>query len=442
MKKIILGATAVALCVCLTACGNSQSSATMTSLSNQLDETSNAISNMQTVNPADINLTKSMLETIATQDNSDAIYDNVINTQQTLLNEEYYKTDILNKTAKIKNCLNKDIKLSKTQASAVKDLTSNLNKYTNSIVYSKSEMNSSVKSIASMKKNVEKNSDKINAKLNRLACNSNSRSSYYENLLNTLNEIDSCLNLKCDETEKVEEKNTTNTETQTNTNQKGLTKNIDTYLNPTAEDNVNNQDETNQENNCPNCPPMNTPYNNNGCLNNQCAPINNPVYGNNVYNRYNRFNPMRNTDTYGPTYRNIDSYGGNDLYGYGMYGNGAYGYGYGMNNPYGINGSMYNSNNMNRLATPAPMINNPATTLVTAQENSIEQRLEDYEEVKEDNTIEKLENPVNDENMSETDEVAKVKSVALTQNLKKPKEKIKKAPLTPADDLDQTIVAH
>ncbi len=440
MKKIILGATAVALCVCLTACGNSQSNATMTSLSNQLDETSNAISNMQTVNPADINLTKSMLETIATQDNSDAIYDNVINTQQTLLNEEYYKTDILNKTSKIKNCLNKDIKLSKTQVSAVKDLTSNLNKYTNSIVYSKSEMNSSVKSIASMKKNVEKNSDKINAKLNRLACNSNSRSSYYENLLNTLNEIDSCLGLKCEESEKLDSAPVKNEDTQTESTQKGLTKNIDTYLSPTTENAPTNQEENNQEYNCPNCSPIVTPYND-GCMNNQCAPINNPVYGNNVYNRYNRFNPNRNTDTYGPTYRNIDSFG-NGLYGYGMYGNGAYGYGYGMNNPYGVNGGFYNSNNMNRLATPAPVINNPATTLVNAQENPIEQRLEDFEEVKEDNTIEKLEDSAENSEKTEVEETAKVKSVALTHNLKKPTENKKTNVSTPADDLDQTIIAH
>ena len=59
MKKIFLGITAVALTLTLAACGTSGSSAAITSLSNQLDETSNTVSNMQTVNTSDISLAKS-----------------------------------------------------------------------------------------------------------------------------------------------------------------------------------------------------------------------------------------------------------------------------------------------------------------------------------------------------------------------------------------------
>lgn len=365
MKKFIIGLTAITLCVTLSACGNSQTNASITSLSNQLDETSNTISTMQTVNPSDITLTKSMLDTISSEDSSNAVYDNIICTQNALLNEQYYKTDILNKTAKIKNCLSKDIKLSKTQASAIKDLTKSLGKYTNSISYTKNELNSSVKAIASMKKNVAKNSDKINAKLNRIACNSNSRSSYYENVLQTLDEIDDCLKLNCgsNSESEVTENNSTEleqneTDSPLNDTKQGLTKNIDTYLSNDDQQNSQTNDKTEQDNE-----------------------VQNPTQYNNVYNRYNRYNMTRNIDTYAPFNRNIDSLG---RYGYGRYGyRNLYPYApYGdpymtpYANPYGMqNGlygeNLYNSNNINRMQNAA-----------YANTENDSPRLENFEEVK------------------------------------------------------------
>ncbi|MGN1201442.1 MAG: hypothetical protein ACI4R8_04220 [Candidatus Caccovivens sp.] len=379
MKKIILGLTAITLCLALSACGNSQSNATITSLSNQLDETANTISTMQTVNPSDITLTKSMLDSISSEDSSNAIYDNVICTQQALLNEQYYKADIMDKTTKIKNCLSKDIKLSNSQSSAVKDLTKSLGKYTNSISYTKNELNSSVKSIDSMKKNVSKNSDKINAKLNRIACNSNSRASYYENVLQTLDEIDRCLCLNSNKEESTPENESSTTTEQDNESRPSL-KNIDTYLpneaNETTE-NQNNEIDQNNENE-----------------------IENPNRNKNVYNRYNRYQLARNIDTYAPFNRNIDSYGrfGNGNYGgYGNFGNGNFGapynmpyapYGYPYNNPnmmpyanpYGTNSpyGRYNSNNINQMQNLA----------YTNTENS-SPRLEDFEEIK-DGTVEDI----------------------------------------------------
>ena len=177
---------------------------------------------------------------------------------------------------------------------------------------------------------------------------------------------------------------------------------------------------------CPNCQP-NYPSNFNENINNarnynqlyNPNTVNNGTYNNptvpygNVYNRFNRFNPSRNTDTYGPTMKNIDTYGynaANNGYGYGMnglYRNGVYGYGNGMfGNRYnfgtglgygyryglagyngGLNGAypnkIYNSNNFNRMTMP----NN--TTFVNSEQGP---RLEDYEEVKEDNSVEKIEN--------------------------------------------------
>ncbi len=195
MKKFFIGLTALVLCVALAGCGGNSSDAVVTGLGNQLDETANTVSSVQVLNPSDLNLSKDMLERIATKENSQSIYDNVIGTQQSLLNEEYYKADILARTARLKNSLSKDITLSKAQTSAIKELTDSLEKYTNSVAYTQNEMSSTVKHISSLKKNVDKNSDKINAKLNRLACNSNARSSFYENILLTLNQIENYLNI-------------------------------------------------------------------------------------------------------------------------------------------------------------------------------------------------------------------------------------------------------
>ena len=424
MKKIFLGVMAVTLSLALTACGTSANSATITNLGNQLDETANTVSNIQTVNPTDLNLTKNMLETMSSNTSNNKLYSNAYNTQQNLINEEYYKTDILKKTANIKNSLSKNIKLSKAQITAVKDLTSSLAKYTNSIAYTQGEMTNAIKSISSMKKNIDKNSDKINAKLNRLACNSNSRSSYYENLLNTLEQLETCLDIEEEsntqniQTMDNKTDNSDNTSDTTDNEQNDANNNIDTY----HPGNKNHK----KRKQCPDCQP-NYPSKYNENLNNaknynqyyNPNAVNNGIYNNpavpygNVYNRFNRFNPSRNTDTYGPTMRNIDTYGynsANNGYGYGMnglYRNGVYGYGNGMyGNRYnfgnglgygygygltgyngGLNGTcpnkIYNSNNFNRLT----MSNN--TAFVNSEQ---EPRLEDFEEVKEDNSVEKIEN--------------------------------------------------
>lgn len=357
MKKIILGLTSIALCLVLSACGTNTSDATITSLSNQLDETSNTINNIQTVNPSDISLTKSMLETTSTQNNE--IYSTMENTQQTLLNEQYYKTDILTKTAKIKNYLSKDIKLSKTQASAVKDLTKLLGKYSNSVAYSENELTNSVKSVSSMKKNYAKNSDKINAKLNRIACNSNARSAYFENLINTLDEIDRCLCPNCEETQQNDMSDEKEQQIEdSSTDRAWLQKNIDSYITKSTNDDENiDQDSENQTT---------------------------PTENNNVYNRFNRYQLARNIDTYAPF---------NPAYGYygGGYGNMPYGapYGYGrMGMGYGGAGMGgygsvpygYNSNNINRMQNVAfaNTENNPP-------------RLENFEEKQNDGTLKEVE---------------------------------------------------
>ena len=186
MKKILLSAMALGWCVTMVGCGGtSASDSAINNLSHQLDDTSNMISKVQSVNPNDLAVSKSSIENIASKN----AYSNFESTQNALLNEDNYKKVILLETGKLKNCLEKDVKLSKAQINAVKDLTSNLCKYTNSVSYSKNELDSTIKSIVSLKKKTEKNAEKINAKFNRLACNSNTRSAYYENIIKTLEEL-------------------------------------------------------------------------------------------------------------------------------------------------------------------------------------------------------------------------------------------------------------
>lgn len=369
MKKILLGISAIGLSLVLTACGSSANDAAINGLSKQLDDTSNTLADFSTVNPSDLSMSKSALDSIATKDT--AIYDNVIGTQQSLLNEEYYKADILSRTAKLKNCISKDLSLSKAQISAVKDLTNNLAKYTNSVSYTKNELDSAVKSVASMKKNTEKNADKISAKLSRIACNSNTRMAYYENIINTLNQLENyvcCENCETpdentdnsqeSETQSTESTNTTNNEDSTNTDQnkqpaqRGLPINIDTYA----------------------------PTNRN---------IDTIAY-NNMYNQYGNY---ARGYGYGAGY-GVNGYGATP---YGINGNGYSAYGYGMRGypAYGYN-MAYNSNNINRAngaAVPVAEMqatSNVKNSKIKNEAKVADERIEDFEEIK-DGELQKVE---------------------------------------------------
>lgn len=447
MKKIILGITAILLTITLSACGASSNDAAITNLGNQLDETANTITSFKMINPNDISISTEKASTLSNE-NSNAMISNSQQAQFSLLNEQYYKTDILRQTARLKSGLSKNLKLSKAQISAIKDYTNNLGKYTNSIAYTESEMENTAKSVGVLKKNITKNVEKINAKLSRLTCNSNARLTYFENILYTLDELENCLNLNFNQNESQippvvidtpsndDNKNsTTDSTAQTQTkNDKNKLKNIDTYITYPNDSNTKNTKD------CKFCEKNNQ----NTQTKNQSYPINQEVDESGKYYRYinpvmsrdelyinngGQFNPARNTDTYAPMVRNIDTYGINNGVGYGMstpfgtnrmyggngiyngmYGNRFYGNGYGynygfnqMNGPYGA----YNSNNINRMTMPyqypavAPVngdnsdadtseydINSPKMSKTESQVKP-EQRLEDYEILNNENTIEK-----------------------------------------------------
>lgn len=419
MKKFIIGMTGIALCVCLTACGKSATPSSVSNLSNQLDSTANALSSISSVSPTEI--------TLDNQNKNDELYQNSQLTKQSLLNEQYYKTEILERTANLKNNL-ANVTLSKMQKSAINDLTNTLNKYTSAIQNSKYEMSSSAKAISSMKKNTTKNEDKLRAKYNRLACNSNMRSAYYENILNTLDEIENCLNCTSKDCTQTQEGKTA-TETKSDS-QPALKKNIDTYQN--EDDSNQSTDMTDDVETLP-------------VRNNKRRPYFNPNRNNTIYNRYERFNPSRNTDTYGPNRRNIDSfagYGYNGGYGYGYnnfggYGNrmAPYGNGYG-NTPYGYGNNFYAGSNYGNRMT-APMPTSPPVAYASTEETP-EKRLETFEKANPDNTVEKIEKE--EESLSKTtpqQNDATATSANISSNgIRKMKE------TKDRNELDREIVAH
>lgn len=363
MKKFLITLSCLLICVVLVGCSATNSSATITSLCNQLDSTSNTISNLETINPSDLSLSN--------LDATNSInLNNLEYTQQSIMNEEYYKINILNKIAKIKNCISNESELSKTQISAIKELTNGLSRYTNSINYSQKDFENDIKSIKSLKKNYNKNIEKINAKIGSVCCYSNARTSYYENILNLLEQLEESLPIKnC-----LNDENTYNKPLnlkEDNLSESSLFKNIDTYQ---------TKDEA-TDTNCEDC-------------DNQPS-----EQHSDAYTKYYQQPNIRNIDTYAPQTRNIDSFGFNRMNGFGgfngFYGNGmGYGYnngylGYYPNNFYnnGIYG--YNSNNINRISTNQPVAQNTRFTTAPVTE-APKERLEDFEIVNEDNTIEKL----------------------------------------------------
>lgn len=470
MKKIILEITAILLTITLSACGASSNDAAITNLGNQLDETANTITSFKTINPNDLSISTEKTNTLVNETNT--IISNSQQAQFSLLNEQYYKTDILRQIARLKSSLSKNLKLSKSQISAVKDYTNNLGKYTNSIAYTESEMENATKSVSSLKKNISKNTEKINAKLSRLTCNSNARSAYFENILHTLEELESCLNLNINQNEN--QIPPTMIESHSNDSNKNDTPN---FSQPQTENNnskLNNIDAYITHSN------NSTTENTDDCK--LCDKDNNRL-----------FVPVRNTDSYAPTVRNIDTYGINNGIGYGIntpfwtnkmyggnrinngmfrnrfYGNG-YGYNYGfnqMNSPYGE----YNSNNINRMTVPyqyqavVPVdknsntnmnpINTPTSTDTTVQ-NESGQRIEDYEILNDENTIEKSAESnqiqTNKNADKENDTINEVPTIVLSkiELHKTPQTRIvdatkiqeSKSQTDNKDDLNKIVVAH
>ncbi|HIT62238.1 MAG TPA: hypothetical protein IAC38_02150 [Candidatus Caccovivens faecavium] len=346
-NKMILGTLSLLLCVTMAGCSSSTSTMTKTNISSQLDKTNNSIATVKSVSASDVEIDNEKLDSIDSEQKCEQFKNNMARAQATINAENYYKDEILYKTALIKKYLQKeDLKLKKGELNALKDLNANLSNYNDNVARSSNEFNATYRNYNTMKRSASRNIDRVNAKLNKITCNSNTRCSYYINILNTLQSMEDILgiedydyynNLKENFTDN-ELENDIDYSTENNEDEK-----TEEVPNITNDNNDNNSEQNDTKTNKWKLKKNIDTYRNEE--NDELS-----ISPDNIITR-------RNTDTYGPFRRNIDTY---CPYGYGTYGmNGMYGMnGYGMNgmlnrgiynNPYY---NIYNSNNYNRLAEP------------------------------------------------------------------------------------------
>ncbi len=193
-NKVVLGAIVLLLCVTTLGCNNSSNAMIKTNLSSQLDKTNNSIATVKSVSASDVELNN---KTQITDERKSANFQNtLVRAQNSLEAERYLKSEIQHKTAFIKKYLQKeDLKLKRTELNALKDLTATLSAYNDNVARSSNEFNSTYRNYNTMKKGAFKNIDRVNAKLNKIASNSNARCAYYINILSTLDEMEGILGI-------------------------------------------------------------------------------------------------------------------------------------------------------------------------------------------------------------------------------------------------------
>lgn len=415
-SKIILGAISLLLSVALTGCASNGETSAKTNLSSQLDKTSNSIATVKSVSMSDVNVDDEKLSAITDEAKCQSLKNSLMRTQDTLQAEEYYKNEILGKTAVIKKYLQKeDLKLAKGELNALKDLTANLSNYNDNVARSSNEFNSTYRNYNTMKRGVARNVDRVNAKLNKIACNSNMRCAYYINILNTLQNIEEVLGIDDAEYYNSLRENLTdgtyngeftfdegldNNTSDNNIADNGNTIYNNTINNGSTTDNTsdNGNDTNNNSNNDDTTNNTNTPNTEVKKPKKRFLPKNIDTYkdvDNDSADNLNEVNgntddlTNNNIDTYGPFRRNIDTYRpyGTGIYGangyYGNYGGGYYGapyaggpYGGGYNGMYGGGygafGRTYGSNNFNRLAQPVLADNNSGATVENLSQKDVE----------------------------------------------------------------------
>ncbi len=322
MKKIILSGLLIGSCLMLASCGTTGEDAAIKNLANQVDKLNNVVAN---TNVVDTKTFDNENFSSQAEDNS-AIRNIYQKTKNSIENQNSFKNKILEKTASIKNALaSSDLKIGNKNVKAMRELSNTLSKYTNKLANTNNEYKKTAKSVAKMKNSSTQNEATLGARLSRLSSCADSRSCYYNNILNTLSQIETLLNKDTTVKDNIIESDI-NTNDYNNTNDSTLYNNCDNgvcydqngntinggffddngnFVNDETSPNKNYLSNTNQT--------FNNPSNNNPYRNRY--PYNNGANNNNYRN--NRFNPDRNTDTYAPNISNIDTYKN----GYGNYAN-------------------------------------------------------------------------------------------------------------------------
>lgn len=385
-KKILSFAiifTFVICALCLVGCSETNTNSTLNNIMMTMSKISNTLDNVQTINTNELIIEDFMnedeLARIDSQNYVDkvatngamnsyiakisALNNNVITTIEVNSSINNSKRQIYAKASQIKALCSQNIsakvELKGSQIKTLNELNNTLIANNTRISLTRNEITNNFKNVNSLKGSYSSKPEQLNSRYTRLKTSLNTRLSYYNNLLNGLDEMSNilcdtdCFKHICDDyiiDEELYKKSTNDNSVKT-----GITKNIDTYEN--AGTNIYGD------------------YRNN--------PIYNPDnYLKNVNPGYGMYGP----NGYGFGNYGIGGYGMNGYGGYGMNGFGMGGYngfyGYGM--PYG-NGYLYP--NINTFGT----YKNIDTYRSRKDLNKQEQDINLYEEYSEDKTADNSE---------------------------------------------------
>ncbi len=319
MKKAILCALIGLASITMVGCGNNSAKA-LTNLDKQLEKVEQTVSSTSSSEVSEVspsvyyksNQSSSSLQYYKSQ------------SFQNMTREEEVRQQVLSLNAYLKSSSKNNIKLTKADSEAIKNLSNDLGKYTTQLSKTKSEIKKNVNSIKNLSKS-SKNQTATESSYIMLNNNMNNRYICLCNIYNNLERIYILLgedNLISDEQNSNSSEVTQKDENNEN-DKKTFKKNIDSYVNNGYKTKQNSTSETNsQQNNINSYPqypvyPYGTPYYNGY----------NMPGGYNMYNGYgyngfdfnngigyngifggNRFNMGRNTDTFYPLNRNIDTY--------------------------------------------------------------------------------------------------------------------------------------
>lgn len=270
----------ICACLCLTACSATSNSSTLSTLNKQLDMTEKSLSSITSVEDNYFDLSTSTLNKL--DEKQDSVIEDIERTKEIYMLEEEYKEEILDASKLIKNYIEtNDISLQNDQSAALKALSGTLYKYSSNISKASNELDSTLRNYAMTKNKADRELNKFSTKLNKLICSSNTRCSYYENILNTLYQIEDLLKIPEDYTF-VEEDNIKDSNS-TPSKKWYEAKNIDTYLIKKDSQYLQNA--------------KNSPK----TIAKDTTPESNT-------NKSEKHKLSRNIDTYGPERRNIDSF--------------------------------------------------------------------------------------------------------------------------------------
>lgn len=323
MKKELLVYSLAALSLFgFTGCNKTEAQA-ITTLENQIKRIENVVNNAEKDDISSV----SALENNTTSQSFNLIQNYKANAYTNMTQENQLKKEVLHLNSVVKSCLNKNLKLGKTKTNAIKKLSANISSNLSKFNETKDQIKNSVKNINQSLKVPKINV--VGAESEYITLNGNMAERYvylcniYDNLEQAYFLICDCCNDETVEQETV--KNQTNYNQSNPTKQSRFRKNIDSYApntNQTNDEEKNSSTEERQTKDIRNIdsfnnlkPPVNDYYNpagypQNGYYNgygyNGYA-MNNG-YANGYYNRFRRFNPNGNTDTFYPSIRNIDTY--------------------------------------------------------------------------------------------------------------------------------------